>query len=175
MTDTVIESTIDAIVLTSSDATSVVSVEIEDRTTVVSAGTQGPTGGQGPVGPAGPISNGQFAYTAGVPLSGHRVVTVDDNGQAIYANAATLSHMNKILGMTTGAASAASSVNVQLIGEFTEGSWNWSLNQPIYLGLNGALTQAVPETPSSVFSIVVAFPISATKILLNLREPILIA
>lgn len=141
---------------------------------VVSLGIQGPAGAQGPAGPPGPPSGGQYVYTAAIPLGGHRVLTLNAAGQAIYADAGTLAHMNRIVGMSTGAAIAGAPITSQLVGEFTEGSWNWTLDVPIYLGTNGHLTQVQPTSPGSLFSLVVAFPISATRIFLNPREPILI-
>jgi hypothetical protein len=84
---------------------------------------------------------------------------LNDIGEAIYADNTILSHANKILGMTTEAT---------LTGAITDSSWSWVLNTPIWLSSSGLLTQVAPVTG---FSLIVAFPISTTKIYINLREP----
>jgi hypothetical protein len=99
------------------------------------------------------------------------MVVLDDAAQAIYADNTTLSHVSKVLGMTTGAANALDLATIQTGGEITEPSWSWALNTPIFLGATGLLTQVQPV---SGFSLVVAFPITQTKIFISLREPIIL-
>jgi hypothetical protein len=71
--------------------------------------------------------------------------------------------------MTTGASSIGDTATIQTGGEMTEPSWSWVLDTPIWLSSSGTLTQVAPVTG---FSLIVAFPISATKAIINLREPI---
>lgn len=110
-------------------------------------------------------------YPAGENLGGHRMVVLNDSQQAIYAVNTTLTHANKVLGMTTGAAALGGMATVQTGGEITEPSWGWVLDQPIYLGINGLLTQT---PPIAGFSLIIGFPITATKIFINLREPLIL-
>ena len=112
------------------------------------------------------------SYIAGVALGGHRMVVLDASQQAQYASSATPAHISIVLGMTTGAAIAGAPVQIQTGGEITEPSWSWSLGSPVYLGVNGLLTQT---PPSSGFSLVIGFPISATVLFINLREPVIIS
>jgi hypothetical protein len=93
---------------------------------------------------------------------------LNDIGEAIYADNTILSHANKILGMTTEATLTGATVTIQTGGEITDSSWSWVLNTPIWLSSSGLLTQVAPVTG---FSLIVAFPISTTKIYINLREP----
>ncbi len=119
---------------------------------------------QGPAGPPGPVSG----YLAGSNLSGHRAVIVDENSKVVYADNQTPSHTSKVLGITLGAAVIDDTVSVRTFGEVQEPSWNWTLDQPIYLGANGVLTQALPITG---FLLVLAFPISPTKIFISIKQP----
>ena len=147
-------------------------VTVEDRhvlvrdaedTRVVFGGEQGPAGSPGPVG--GIVSE----YVASIAIGGHRAVVLNASQQAIYADRSILTHANKVLGITSGAVAAGANVAVQRNGEMTEPSWAWVLDTPIWLSTDGLLTQ----TPPSVgFSLIVAFPISATKILIEIREPL---
>lgn len=130
---------------------------------VVFGGEQGPAGSPGQVG--GIVSE----YVASIAIGGHRVVALNASQQAIYADRSILTHANKVLGITSGAAIAGANVAVQRNGEMADPSWAWALDTPIWLSTDGLLTQ----TPPSVgFSLIVAFPISAAKILIEIREPI---
>jgi hypothetical protein len=140
-------------------------VELVDRQ-VIFGGEQGPSG---PPGPPGPTGGEALQYQAGEALGGHRMVVLNDTGKAIYADNTVLSHANKVLGMTTGAVSMGDTATIQTGGEMTEPSWSWVLDTPIWLSSSGMLTQVAPVTG---FSLIVAFPITAIKVFINLHEPI---
>ena len=106
--------------------------------------------------------------TAGVDLGGQRVVVIS-SGNAVYADNTDSTHTNKVLGITTGAATNGQSVMIQSHGEMVEPSWTWTLNQPVFLSTNGLLTQTPPTTG---FSQIVGFPTSATSLFINIREPL---
>lgn len=133
---------------------------------VVAAGQQGPQGEPGPPGQAG---ENFLTYPAGANIGGHRAVVLNSNEEAIYADYSNLDHAFKVLGITTGAASAGADATIQPFGEIAEPSWNWALDQPVYLGANGQLTQT---PPSSGFLLVVGFPISPTKLYVEIGESI---
>lgn len=149
-----------------------VAAAILDRTVsgVVAVGQQGPAGPQGDIGPAG---GSAITVTAGTALSGHRIVYLDASYKAQYASNQTASHALIALGLTLGAAALDETVSVQRSGEVTEPSWSWTLEQPVYLGDNGLLTQTAPTNPA-LFQRIVGFPTAATKLFLALREPVFI-
>lgn len=136
---------------------------------VVFCGEQGPQGIQGV---PGPVGGSALQYPAGVALSGHRMVVLDAAEQAIYADKDTPAHAGKVLGMTTGAAALGDIATIQTGGEMTEPSWAWTLDTPVWLGSNGLLTQTAP---ASGFSLIIGFPITATKMFVDLREPIFLS
>jgi hypothetical protein len=106
---------------------------------------------------------------AGVDLGGHRVVVLNDIGKAIYADKDTTEHINKVWGITTGAAAVDEVIKVQTHGRLDEPSWSWTLNNFIFLGNNGLLTQT---TPTTGFRCPVAFPLTSTSIFINIKESI---
>ncbi len=108
--------------------------------------------------------------TAGPNLSGHRVVYAA-SGAMNYADSNTQSHATLAVGITTNAASSGAPVYVQTSGEMEEPSFTFTPNQPIYLGSNGALTQAVP---TSGFILQVAVAMTATRIAISIKTPIII-
>lgn len=147
-----------------------VAAAILDRTVsgLVAAGQQGVAGIQGPIGPAG---GSAIDVVAGAALSGHRIVYLDASYKAQYASNQTASHALVALGLTLGAAALDETVSVQRSGEVTEPSWSWTLEQPVYLGDNGLLTQTAPTSPA-LFQRIIGFPTAATKLFLALRDPV---
>lgn len=137
-------------------------------------GPQGPQGDTGPQGAPGPSGASTTTLTAGAALSGHRIVVSSSlaSGEVLYGSNDSAADARLVLGMTTGAASSGSSIDVVHFGEITEPSWSWTLGMPIYLGTNGYMTQTAPTSPTALFSMVVAFPISPTSIFVSIREPI---
>ena len=117
----------------------------------------------------GPVGSDLIIATAGQALSGHKMVVLDSAGEAIYADNTTMTHIHKVLGMTIGASSIGTDANILTHGKLTEPTWSWTLDLPIFLISNGSLSQTAP---TSGFSQVVAFPLSATSVMVDLREPI---
>ena len=122
----------------------------------------------GPQGPAGTNANTTITAVAGEDLSGHRAVVLVSN-IAYYADSTDVSHALKVSGITTGAALTSATATIQVNGELTEPSWSWS-DGPIFIGINGQLTQTVP---SSGFILEVAKAITSTKILINIKRPLM--
>lgn len=110
-----------------------------------------------------------ITFTAGQVLSGHRVVTTNGAGQAIYADVANAAHVNGVVGLTTNAALLGGDVTVVDSGQVSEPSWNWSTNLPIYLTGMGQLTQTLPTTG---FALQIAVPTSATSVIVAIKMPI---
>ncbi len=98
-------------------------------------------------------------------LGGHRAVTVD----GYYAGNNIAGHAGKILGITTGAASAGAVATVQTHGKLTEPSWNWLVGSMVFLSTNGQLTQT---PPTDGFRIILGRPVTATTLFVDISEPI---
>lgn len=136
---------------------------------VITVGEQGPAG---PAGPAGPSGASTIAAVASVALGGHRIVLFNASEELIYADNTTSAHAHRVLGMTTGAASQGQSASVIRQGDLTEPTWNWTPDNPVFLGANGQVTQTPPTAPVAAFSLVVGFPVSATRMYVSIRDPI---
>lgn len=108
-------------------------------------------------------------YFAATALGGHRVVAMNSDGKAEYADQTNAAHINKVLGITTSAVNADEIASIVRGGEVTEPSWSWTVTLPVFLGTNGLLTQTQPSTG---FSLIVGFPVATTKLFVSIREPI---
>ena len=146
--------------------TSIVAGSSNATNVIASIGAQGP---QGPVGP----SSGAIQKIAAINVGGHKAVILDTLGQVTYADNTNSSHIQRVIGITTGAASIGSLATVQTYGEILETSWAWTLNLPVYVGTSGNLTQIPPVSPN--FAMVIGFPIASTILFVKLKEPIILA
>ena len=128
-------------------------------------------GGMGPQGfPGETVIN----YTAGADISGHKCVMLSSDEKAVYASCLDASSIRRIIGITHNAAVTNDILVVRKFGVMSEPTWNWDTNKPIYLGIDGALVQIPEVWPTSLFTIILGYPISSTKILVNISTPILL-
>lgn len=109
-------------------------------------------------------------YTASEAIGGHIVVYQTAGGVAIASSDST-SHANRILGITNSAVSLGANVPVTLSGELTEPTWTFTEGLPVYLSVNGTLTQT---PPTSGFILQMGVAVSPTKISVSIKLPIIL-
>lgn len=114
--------------------------------------------------------------TAASALSGHRIVRTDAEGRALYASNDEAADTGRALGMTTGAAEPLAAVQVLLQGVWREPTWAWDPSRPVYLGVEGALTQEAPTKAGGAhFLQIVGVPLSPTRLYLDIRQAVVLA
>lgn len=145
----------------------VVIEESAPQEVIVTESEQGPPGPRGPIGPSG---GSALSVTAGQDIGGHRLVLLNAQGDAIYADARQLSHAEVVVGLTVFAAVQGHSIDIVRVGIVEEPLWSWVADQPVYLGLDGVPTQALP--PGALFGLVVGFPIAPTRLFMSIKPPI---
>lgn len=134
--------------------------EDEVREHVVQGGVQGP--------PGVPGASNQFEYVvAGQILGGNRAVTVNSVGQLVYPD--INSPNSRVYGVTTHSSAQGELTTVQITGTQTEPSWNWDVTLPVFVGINGTLTQTTPLTGQTL---VVGYPNGPTKLFIDRQPPI---
>lgn len=124
----------------------------------------GPPGPQGPAGPSGGI----ISLPTNSTISIHKAVVVNNSGFVEYASADNILTAKSVVGITTQSAGAGANVNVQTAGDVEDSTWSWTAGLPIYLGLNGFLTQ---DQNVGLFQLQVANASSATKIIVGIKMP----
>lgn len=125
------------------------------------------TGPAGPQGPTGTAPSLPILLSAGGPLSGHRAVVLDNTVGMRYADPLSDVDAGSQVGLLLQATSPGNTGNVQFSGIVDDPSWSW-VNGPIFLGLNGVLTQ----TPiSHGWLLVIARAIGPTKIIIDPETP----
>ena len=143
-------------------------------------GTRGPQGRQGVKGVKGdrgvvgtqgiPGMQQYLTVLAGENLGGNRVVYIAD-GRAFYADSDNLTCSNASVGITNGAAVLDDIINIQTSGYMQEPSWQWSTNLPLFLGVNGLMTQTMPTTG---FSQIIGIVTSSTEIIIQIQPSIIL-
>lgn len=125
--------------------------------------------GSGGGGPTDKLVGSRIASTI---MSGHRIVTPTSTGSVEYADCTIAAHRTRPMWMTLAAANSGDPVSVLYTGPTTEPSWSWSPG-PVYLGVNGALTQVAPSPPS--FLVCVGYATSGTTFYLDPQPAIVLA
>lgn len=106
--------------------------------------------------------------TASGNIGGHRAVFASGSAVA-YADNTDLSHLGRVLGVTTTAANDGDVVTVINKGRIIFSGWSWTSGFPVYFGTSGALTQSAPNTG---FLQIVGMAETPTSLFVSLREPI---
>lgn len=106
---------------------------------------------------------------AAISLSALRAVILNDAGQLEYASSDNQNHANRFAGILPFAANQGNTAIAYRQGDLSDGGWNWTRGSPVFLGLNGFLTQTAPTTG---FLLIVGNPSSATTLAINPSVPI---
>jgi len=129
------------------------------------------TVGQGPAGAQG-ASGDLLERIVSTAIGGHRVV-VSIGGEIFYADATNDAHRGHVLGLTLNAASAGGTVQIRSSGEVLEPSWTWTVDDPVYLGTNGVMTQTPPTAPSWLQ--IVGFATATNRLFLDFLPPFILS
>lgn len=101
-------------------------------------------------------------------LSALRIVA-NTGTQYDYANPLNLQSAWSIAGLTTTAVTNGQPCAPIRNQSITDSSWNWSRGSPVFLGINGTLTQT---PPSSGYLVSVAKVLSPQTLFIEIEEPI---
>ena len=129
---------------------------------------------QGPPGPPGAPGQAGVSYVtfkARGPIGGHRAVCAAFSGYVKYSDSRNVAGAMSVVGISLHAAEDGDDIHIANSGEVVEPSWSWVQDLPIFVGVEGVLTQVPPDTG---FQLVVAVATSPTSALLSIKQPIVI-
>lgn len=133
--------------------------------------TEAQQGPPGPPGAPGQAGVGYVTFKARGAIGGHRAVCAAFSGCVRYADSRDVAGAASVLGLSLHAAEDGDDIHVVTSGELVEPSWSWAQDLPIFVGVEGVLTQVPPDTG---FQLVVAVATSPTSALLSIKQPIVI-
>lgn len=128
---------------------------------------------KGDKGDKGDPGNNYDIRVANEYLGGHRVVRSTGAVRVGYADCTDSTHGDDTVGLTLGAANVDEEVNVQRIGSISFNGWVWVPGESIFLGINGILTQDVPDPLNgATFMQVIGHAEDITTVYLSIDPPI---
>ena len=134
----------------------------------LSVGTYIP-GPQGVPGPPGPASGEGYLLPTDSDIGGNRAIATV-NGYANYADCTDPT--KQAIGLSMGAVSSGADVTIKSGGKMVITGAGWLTGAPIYLSVNGTLTQTEPTTG---FSQVLGMAHSSDTILINIQKQIILS
>jgi hypothetical protein len=111
----------------------------------------------------------QRTYITAHAMSGQRAVRRRPDGLIEYASAANADDAFPLVGISAQAADAGGAVIVQSGDDMVEPSWNWTPGEPVFVGVDGVLTQA---PPGLAFEMSVGTAIDAHRLQIRLGVPV---
>ena len=121
---------------------------------------------------AGSGESARKNYVAGAVVSGHKAAIVTADGTAIHADSTQPSHAGALIGLTITAAVAGSATQVVASDAIDFEGWSFTPDQPVFVGANGDIAQTLPA--GAVFSQVIGWARSPTRLLLSIQPPVFI-
>lgn len=118
---------------------------------------------------SGSTSPAVFTLQAGEDLGANRVVYAN-GGQALYADRRQVTHLGRVVGLTTHSATAGQDIEVQAFDDMTLVSWSW-VPGSLWLGIEGRMTQT---RPTDGFLLRVARALSPTVIAIDIDDGIIL-
>lgn len=128
---------------------------------VIAAGIPGRQGIPGPAG------GSALQRDAGETISALRVLYEQD-GKVYALDYRDGAHIDLLLGVSLTAADTDQPLTIQRSGVLDDSGWGWALGR-VWLGINGALTQTPPPDG---YDVLIGAAVSATRITLNIQDPI---
>lgn len=140
------------------------------QTVVRSGGSGGGSGGSGGSVAPTPAPAERISLIAEQPIIAYKVVTTNDAGQGIYADASTRAHVDQVIGLAAAAAAAGSAFEVIESGFVTNSGWSWTAGEPLFLGNTGDI---VRNPTAGVFTLQIGYARSSTEIYLRIGRGVL--
>jgi hypothetical protein len=131
---------------------------------VVVSGLMGPPGPQGI-----PGTYTEEGFVSAANIGGHSVVSINAMGQLVVASCDQY-NTNHVIGITINAVVAGNQTLVTTKGSVEHLGWTLNPDQPVFLGINGAITQTVPLT--ATYQKVIGYAVSATRLTLSIQPSI---
>jgi hypothetical protein len=110
--------------------------------------------------------NTTLLVTAARDIDPHICVSADATGAIVPASTTSKS---PVIGITSGSVSHGAYATIITSGIFTDSSWTWVADNPLFVGDGGILTQTPPSTG---YMHVVGYAVSPTTVVVGIQQPI---
>lgn len=118
----------------------------------------------------------ELTLTAGANISSLRVCVIDPlTSEVVTASPLNTDHTKRLFVFNRVALSTGDSSVFLSEGRIINNLWNWDIENPIFLGSNGSLTQDIPVLPTALFSLLIGYPVTTDSFYFKPKEPIILA
>lgn len=114
----------------------------------------------------------QKTYTTGEDISALQVVRLDASELVFKATSDTIYSDSKAIGISLTSATTGNDASVLMFGILEDNIFSYTPNEPLFVGLNGVITDIPPSQPTNSFSTQIGHGLGAGSIFVSIREPI---
>lgn len=111
-----------------------------------------------------------LSQESGEALGGHRAVRIGSDGLVYYASSDNEATTDGVVGITSKAAELGAKAQITMFGPLTEPTWSWSPG-PIFLGVNGILTQT---PPTNGVGLILGYALTPTQMIVRIEDEVLL-
>ena len=126
-------------------------------------------GADGTHGVTGPAGDSGFTIPTNSPIGGNRAIATV-SGYAAYADSSDTSKVS--VGISMGAVVSGVDVSLQTGSKMTVSGAGWTPDAPVYVSINGTLTQT---EPASGFSQALGVAHDSETLLIEIQKPVILA
>ena len=132
------------------------------------------SGGGGSVAVADVAREIEVEVVCGEDMSALRLFYIGSDGKAYLANASSTYEQSQAVGMSKNAALQNGTIKGLLFGKISDPFFNFPLNEDLFLGSNGTLTDQDPQSLGFLFQKKVGISLGAGAIFLNINSTIIL-
>ena len=88
----------------------------------------------------------EITAVATVAVGAFKAVAFRPDGKIEPADHANPAHLSRVAGITAASAATGAEAKVRVSGLLSFNGWSWVPGRPVYVGINGGLTQTPPVT-----------------------------
>lgn len=107
--------------------------------------------------------------TAMQPLSGHIALAYEFSGGVVPLDVLNPVHGHGLAGISNNATSAGGSVELLTHGHLSHNGWQFETGKPVFVGVDGVLTQAPAAPPLAVWRRCVGVALNATTLAIDFQ------
>lgn len=112
-----------------------------------------------------------YDYAAAQYITAYKIVALNSSSKVELATNTNMNHVNSVIGISTITVNKDILVSIQTYGKIRNPAWNLDISLPIYVGINGDLTQIAP---TSGFVLKIGYALSSDSIFIDLKEPFIL-
>jgi hypothetical protein len=130
--------------------------------------------GQAGSGPSQDAVRLVISRVASETISAMQLVKSDNSTHVSLSTSNGSFEDSEVLGLALGSANIGQFVDILIFGAVQDNSFSFTLNEPVFLGVNGLVTQSIPVLLTSSHFVRIGKAIAVDELFLNIEQPIVL-